>query len=247
MTIIDNRTTNLDLPLPHVDNALQDDVGRLRSALTAIDTASLLKADLVAGKVPAGQLPSYVDDVLEVANFAALPGTGETGKIYVTLDDGKAFRWSGSVYVEISPSPGSTDVITEGSTNLYFTVARVRAVVLAGLSTATNAVIDAADTVLVAFGKLQAQVSALATAIGAGTLGAPFTELQITPTSDGQTVFTVPGGYTVGSVQIFLNGSKLVVGDDVTATNGTSITLAVGINIAGNTIEVVKFKQAVVA
>ena len=49
-------------------------------------------------------LPSYVDDIIEVANYAALPGTGETGKIYVTLDDGLIFRWSGSAYVEISSS-----------------------------------------------------------------------------------------------------------------------------------------------
>jgi len=54
------------------------------------------------GKVPSTQLPSYVDDVVEVANFAALPATGETGKIYVTLDNDFVYRWSGSVYVRIS-------------------------------------------------------------------------------------------------------------------------------------------------
>lgn len=54
-----------------------------------------------AGKVPSTQLPSYVDDVIEVTNFASLPGTGETGKIYVTLDTNKVYRWSGTVYVEI--------------------------------------------------------------------------------------------------------------------------------------------------
>jgi hypothetical protein len=57
-----------------------------------------------SGKVPAGQLPSYVDDVLEVANYAALPGTGVTGIIYVTLDTNLCYRWTGSVYAEISPS-----------------------------------------------------------------------------------------------------------------------------------------------
>jgi hypothetical protein len=56
------------------------------------------------GLVPSAQLPSYVDDVIESANFAALPGTGATGKIYVTLDDGLTYRWSGSAYVEISAS-----------------------------------------------------------------------------------------------------------------------------------------------
>lgn len=79
------------------------------------------------GRVPSGQLPSYVDDVLEFANLAAFPATGETGKIYVALDSNKVHRWSGSAYVEISSSPGSTDSVPEGSTNLYFTQARARA------------------------------------------------------------------------------------------------------------------------
>lgn len=78
------------------------------------------------GLVPSSQLPSYVDDVVEAADFASLPGTGETGKIYVTIDTGKIYRWGGSAYAEISPSPGSTDSVTEGSTNLYFTTQRAR-------------------------------------------------------------------------------------------------------------------------
>ena len=56
------------------------------------------------GKVPASQLPSYVDDVLEYSSRSAFPSTGETGKIYVALDTNLAYRWSGSAYVEISPS-----------------------------------------------------------------------------------------------------------------------------------------------
>jgi hypothetical protein len=55
-------------------------------------------------RVPTAQLPSYVDDVLEYADFASLPAQGETGKIYTTLDDNKTYRWSGSAYVEISAS-----------------------------------------------------------------------------------------------------------------------------------------------
>lgn len=92
------------------------------SAITNVNNG-LVKLD-GSGKVASAQLPAFVDDVVEAANFAALPGTGETGKIYVTLDDNKTFRWSGSAYVEISASPGSTDAVTEGSTNLYFTNAR---------------------------------------------------------------------------------------------------------------------------
>lgn len=56
------------------------------------------------GKVPSSQLPSYVDDVLEYDSLSAFPATGETGKIYVAKDTNLTYRWSGSAYVEISPS-----------------------------------------------------------------------------------------------------------------------------------------------
>lgn len=59
------------------------------------------KADLVDGKVPAEQLPSYVDDVLEFANLASFPATGESGKIYVALDTNSTYRWGGSAYVQV--------------------------------------------------------------------------------------------------------------------------------------------------
>jgi hypothetical protein len=79
---------------------------------TDLNNALALKANLVGGKVPASELPSYVDDVVEVANFAALPATGETGKIYITLDNNKIYRWSGSVYVEIADSTAVWGAIT---------------------------------------------------------------------------------------------------------------------------------------
>lgn len=59
-------------------------------------------------KIDAIYLPSYVDDVVEYANLAAFPVTGETGKIYVALDTNKIYRWSGSTYIEISPSESAT-------------------------------------------------------------------------------------------------------------------------------------------
>ncbi|MBK3797547.1 hypothetical protein CXF92_18490 [Pseudomonas sp. Choline-3u-10] len=60
----------------------------------------------------------------------------------------------------------STDTLAEGATNLYHTAARVRGVVLTGLSLATGTVIAATDTVLSALGKLQAQITALTTTVG---------------------------------------------------------------------------------
>ena len=57
------------------------------------------------GKVPAAQLPSYVDDVQEFDTLSAFPETGEDGIIYIASDTNLTYRWSGSKYVEISPSP----------------------------------------------------------------------------------------------------------------------------------------------
>ena len=67
--------------------------------------ASGAYATLENGKVPASQLPSYVDDVLE-GTLSTFPSTGETGKIYVDTSTNLTYRWSGSKYVEISPSIG---------------------------------------------------------------------------------------------------------------------------------------------
>lgn len=113
-TEVDNNFTNINTELGQKESASNKGVANGYASLDG------------SGKVPSTQLPSYVDDVVEGANLAALPATGETGKIYVVLDTNKTYRWSGSAYVEISASPGSTDAVTEGSTNLYFTNARAR-------------------------------------------------------------------------------------------------------------------------
>lgn len=78
-------------------------------------------------KVPAAFLPSYVDDVLEFSTLSGLPATGETGKIYVTTDTNYEYRWSGSTYVRLVASPGSTDAVPEGATNKYYTDSRAQA------------------------------------------------------------------------------------------------------------------------
>jgi len=67
------------------------------------------KADLVGGKIPSSQLPSYVDDVEEYADYASLPVAGESDKIYITLDNNRQYRWSGSAYISISVGPAGTD------------------------------------------------------------------------------------------------------------------------------------------
>lgn len=78
------------------------DVGAIASSLKG---AASGVAELDAnGLVPSSQLPSYVDDVLEYTNKSSFPSTGETGKIYVDKATNLTYRWSGTAYVEISPS-----------------------------------------------------------------------------------------------------------------------------------------------
>jgi hypothetical protein len=99
------------------------DVDGLSPALTAKQDAGSY-ATLVDGVVPLAQLPSFGAALLQYATLASFPGTGETGKLYVAIDTGQPYRWGGSEYVAVNAFPGSTDVIVEGTTNLYFTSAR---------------------------------------------------------------------------------------------------------------------------
>ena len=216
--MINDVTSNKLYKLPNAANLLTDDVGRVRDALTAVDTdmhnvevaiaaanaaiagnttALASKADLVGGKIPAGQLPSFVDDVLEYANLAAFPGTGETGKIYVAIDTGKTYRWGGSAYSVVND----------------YTLPQASAGTLGGVKVGTGLSVAGDGTLSVA---------------GAGAGSQAFTETTITPTA-GQTTFTIAGGYIAGQIELYLNGVLLIGGgDDYTASNGTTIILASG-------------------
>lgn len=93
--------SNTKVPKAQINGVLNaSDVGAIASTgnevLTSLNAAS--------GTISSGLLPSYVDDVLSYTNLAGFPGTGEIGKIYVAEDSNKVYRWSGSVYVEISSS-----------------------------------------------------------------------------------------------------------------------------------------------
>jgi hypothetical protein len=110
---------------PSAHSHAVSDVTGLQSALDSKQAAGTY-ATLVSGTVPSSQLPSYVDDVIEYSALSAFPATNDGGKIFVARDTGKIYRWSGSAYIEISPSPGTTTDVPEG-TNLYFTNARAAA------------------------------------------------------------------------------------------------------------------------
>jgi hypothetical protein len=107
-----HNVTKSQVGLSNVDNTSDEN----KPISIAVQTALNLKenatnkgalngyAPLVDGLIPALYLPSYVDQVVEVTDYALLPNPGEASIIYITLDDHKTYRWSGSTYTEVSPS-----------------------------------------------------------------------------------------------------------------------------------------------
>jgi hypothetical protein len=91
--------------------------------------------------VPSAYLPGFIDAIVDYDTLADFPGTGETGQMYIADDTEKTYRWNdgSSTYVEISPSPGSTDSVAEGSVNLYYTAARVNTLIAATLGVSVQA------------------------------------------------------------------------------------------------------------
>lgn len=170
-----------------------------------------------SGKVASAQLPAFVDDVLEYANLAGFPATGTSGIIYVALDTNKVYRWSGSAYVEISASPGTTDSLTEGSTNLYYTNTRAR-----GAVSATGSISYDSSTGVFSFTDAVTSV--------AGRTGA----ITLTQSDVSGTVAVANGGTGITS---FGTGVATAFGNSVNASGGL-ITYSTFAPASGKTLTV---------
>lgn len=204
--------------------ALESEVDTKADAI-AVNQALALKADLVGGVIPANQLPSFVDDVLEYANLASFPVTGEDGKIYIALDVNKTYRWGGSSYVEIG---GGGVALGETSSTAYrgdrgkiaYDHSQSQGnphntasseILLNSVSFANTSKIANGDNLSVVAGKLQAQVD----------LVAPVTWVDISTLT----------GYTKNSnvsasgskVEIAKIGGLIWVRGYITTTNSLSI------------------------
>ena len=93
-------TVGTSLRYARADHVHPSDTSKVNTSLLGV--ANGVATLDSGGKVPTSQLPAYVDDVLEYANLASFPATGETGKIYVAIDTNKTYRWSGSTYIYIT-------------------------------------------------------------------------------------------------------------------------------------------------
>ena len=105
---LDAVKTELEEKINNSGNDLQDNIDKIDERVTNIEDSIAQPGGLAtlddAGKVPLEQLPSLVDDVIEVDSFEHLPEAGEVGKIYVTKDTNLLYRWTGVKYVEVSES-----------------------------------------------------------------------------------------------------------------------------------------------
>ena len=123
---IDDHTSNLANPhkvtkeqlgLANVENKSSSQIRseitkeNITNALgyTPVDESKVGAANGVAsldsgGKIPASQIPGGFDNIEEYDTLKSFPTTGEEGKIYVAKDTNLTYRWTGSQYVEISPS-----------------------------------------------------------------------------------------------------------------------------------------------
>lgn len=191
--MIDNRTPNLDLPLPNINNLMKsEDVPRLRDALAMLDQAvsdrpTLQDVEAAIMAVVGNATPAALDTLKEIA--AA-----------INNDQNFAATITAQLATKLSAVPVATSVA------------------LGGVKVGAGLVVGPDGT-----------LSTTGAGIGSGLPA--FAETTLTPSSNGQTVFTPSGGYVSGQIELYLNGVLLYGGgDDYTANDGADITLMVGAN-----------------
>jgi hypothetical protein len=160
-------TVAVPVPLPS-DNSTQPASTSWVTAKIAAATAGVSSVNGRSGVVTLDKTDVSLSNVDNTSDASKPVSTAQATAIAAKISTSAIGAASG-----VAPLDGSSKVpaanlpdtgsVAEG-TNKYFTEARVRATVLTGLSTATNAAITATDDVLGAAGKLQAQLNGLGTA-----------------------------------------------------------------------------------
>ena len=91
--------------IPSIDGlATEDFVTDKISKIKIPTTAEEINALPNNKTIPKSLLPGYVDDIIEFESSGVFPSTGVSEKIYLDLSTNLVYRWSGSTYVEVSPS-----------------------------------------------------------------------------------------------------------------------------------------------
>jgi nitrogen fixation protein len=195
-------------------------------------------------KIDSSYLPSYVDDVIEVANYAALPVTGESGKIYITLNNNLLFRWGGTVYVQV----GGQDPVWGGIVGTLSNQTDLQNVLNGKYDdpTGTTAQYIRGDGTLATFPTLTGYVpyTGANTDLDLGTynLTADHISLNTSPSGAGFVVGSTQWNNALGSSETLLKGGN------VTLKNGVDLVARIvnntGIQLTKAAYQVVKVSGA---
>ena len=218
------------------------------SALTGLPagyTDADVDTHLNTGTAANGEVLSWTGtdyDWIAASGGGGIAYTRHTSNVTMAANEGVIADTSGGAFtvtLPASPAVGDTVVITDGgdwaTTNL--TVGRNSSTIEGDAADMTMDIGGAAVqfTYDGTTWQTYAQIGAVA---GLGTNRVNFVATA------GQTDFSVT--YSVGFIDVYLNGIKLIAGDDFTATNGTTVVLTVGATV-GDTVDTVAYSTFSVA
>ena len=196
-----------------------------------------------------------------MANFPDSPGIGS---VFVDTTSGFQYKWTGVVWKSFTAAAGENifelDDISSGFNNstTTFNLTRNSAVFTpqsaAQMQISLGGVVQEPSTDYTTSGSTITFTTApnagldffgvvrgTAVAIDYANDGNVQTKQEFTAT-EGQTSFTITGGYTAGYIDVFRNGVRLAA-DDITISSGTAVVLATPAQ-AGDIIETVKYSVA---
>jgi hypothetical protein len=217
-----NNTADADKPISTATQTALN--GKLDTSLKGANNG-LAELDS-NGKIPNSQLPSYVDDVLEYASLSAFPATGESGKIYVALDTNKTYRWSGTTYVEISPSLalGETSSTAyrgdRGKTAYEHSQSDHSSIAPAFSEASTRTNIASGESFATMFGKIKKFFSDLKTVAFTGSFN-DLSDQPTIPTVNNGTLTVKQNGTSKGTFTANQSGNTTVELTDTTYSDAT--------------------------
>lgn len=218
----------------------QDGVTTNRSQkLQDKDGIVALKVD-VDDAIAAYSAPSQIDNDLNTsttrgASKAAILGGLATKENLITPAANTTVFRGDKTFVTLN-----TDIVPEGSTNLYGTNARVLSYVLTGYTAGSNTAITAASTVLNAFRNLQAQITAQTTAVrlaGTQSISANLTVTLAMFGANGMLTIkanagtgnitvtvpaSIPAGYTINLKKSDATANTVTISGNSSTYNGAS-------------------------
>lgn len=201
-----------------------------------------INANQLTGSIPSALLPSYVDDVLEYNSSANFPTTGEAGKIYVATNTNLTYRWSGSAYVEISPSLALGTTSSTAYRGDYGNTAYAHATDSSRLTTAkSSGFYKIATTAQGHVASVTAVTKGDLTALGVITGGSNAkSAVTISPTTTSVYSMTTDGAVTAGTANVptKIDTTKFNAGSFTRGTfsQGTlpTLTFSIDANDSGN-------------